>query len=237
MVDRLFASELPTLGNESDATAETLGTVVDIAVDGWVTHLWQYGSQFPPISVPMRLYDESAGALVAGGAGTILTPTASAWNSVALGGVAGGVPVTAGRYIVAAYTTKWAATSDFFAVTSYTVGSLTAPAAGLADGKNGRFNASADALPTQSFRDTFYFTDISFTTVDPAEDVDPVPEPPVATPAAQGWQTYLNIVKEGRAEARAERARRSLSCPNDGEPLRTGPRGELYCAFDGWQES
>lgn len=23
------------------------------------------------------------------------------------------------------------------------------------------------------------------------------------------------------------------SCPNDGEPLRTGPSGQLYCPFDG----
>jgi hypothetical protein len=234
MVDRLFALTLPTLPNESDATAETLGTVVDIAADGWVTHLWQYASQFPPVSVPMRLYDESGQALVAGGTGTIVTPTASSWNSVALGGVAGGVPVTAGRYVVAAYTTKWAATSDFFAVTSYAAGDLIAAASGLVGG-NGRFNASADAFPASSFRDTFYFTDISFTTVDPAAGGDEAEVPPPATHAAMGWETYLNIVREGRAEAAAERARRPLACPHDGEPLRVGPAGQLYCPYDGWQ--
>lgn len=24
-----------------------------------------------------------------------------------------------------------------------------------------------------------------------------------------------------------------VACPNDGEPLRTGPNGQLYCPFDG----
>lgn len=25
------------------------------------------------------------------------------------------------------------------------------------------------------------------------------------------------------------------ACPNDGEPLKDGPDGELYCPFDGWR--
>lgn len=26
-----------------------------------------------------------------------------------------------------------------------------------------------------------------------------------------------------------------VACPNDGEPLRTGPDGILFCPYDGWQ--
>lgn len=48
------------------------------------------------------------------------------------------------------------------------------------------------------------------------------------------WEQYLNIIDEAVAEARAERSRRPVACPNDGEPLTTGPHGELFCRFDGW---
>lgn len=50
-----------------------------------------------------------------------------------------------------------------------------------------------------------------------------------------GFQDLLQILRESRQEAEAERSRRPSACPNDGTPLKTGPNGELYCEFDGWR--
>lgn len=49
------------------------------------------------------------------------------------------------------------------------------------------------------------------------------------------WDSLLSIVREARQVAAEEAARRPVACPRDGEPLRTGPHGELYCPFDGWR--
>jgi hypothetical protein len=48
------------------------------------------------------------------------------------------------------------------------------------------------------------------------------------------WEQLLSIAQEWR-EMRQENEQIPVACPNDGEPLRAGPRGELYCLFDGWE--
>lgn len=48
------------------------------------------------------------------------------------------------------------------------------------------------------------------------------------------WQQLADILAEAAAEQEAERSAPPVACPNDGEPLETGPRGELHCRFDGW---
>jgi hypothetical protein len=50
-----------------------------------------------------------------------------------------------------------------------------------------------------------------------------------------GWQDLLAILKQGAEERAAERAQGPLACPNDGEPLTSGPDGRLFCRFDGWK--
>jgi uncharacterized Zn finger protein (UPF0148 family) len=49
------------------------------------------------------------------------------------------------------------------------------------------------------------------------------------------WQQLLSIYQEARDEVAAEQSRTPTACPNDGEPLLTGPDGGLYCPFDGWR--
>lgn len=51
-----------------------------------------------------------------------------------------------------------------------------------------------------------------------------------------GWGQLLSIYAEAAADRAAEQAAPPEACPNDGEPLRTGPDGGLYCPFDGWRE-
>ncbi len=49
------------------------------------------------------------------------------------------------------------------------------------------------------------------------------------------WEQLVDILREAADERRDEHARRPVACPNDGEPLRDGPNGELFCPFDGWK--
>ncbi|MGW6502963.1 hypothetical protein [Nonomuraea angiospora] len=59
--------------------------------------------------------------------------------------------------------------------------------------------------------------------------------PLISGSAGGGWYGLLDILREAADERRAERERPPAACPNDGEPLLQGPRGELYCPFDGFR--
>ena len=48
------------------------------------------------------------------------------------------------------------------------------------------------------------------------------------------WEQLLSIAREAADELRAERTRPPIACPNDGEPLVSGPNGTLHCRFDGY---
>ena len=50
-----------------------------------------------------------------------------------------------------------------------------------------------------------------------------------------GWQQLADILRQARDEAAEEAARPPTACPRCGEPLREGPKGELFCTFDGWK--
>lgn len=49
------------------------------------------------------------------------------------------------------------------------------------------------------------------------------------------WESLINVIHEAAAYAQDERSRPPEACPNDGEPLREGPDGTLFCRFDGWR--
>lgn len=49
------------------------------------------------------------------------------------------------------------------------------------------------------------------------------------------WETLLSIYEEAVQYARDERDHPPAACPTDGEPLQEGPRGVLFCKFDGYQ--
>lgn len=58
----------------------------------------------------------------------------------------------------------------------------------------------------------------------------------VSRPLVPGtWYGLLSILREAREEAEAERVRLPMACPEDGEPLRDGPAGQLFCGWDGWR--
>ncbi|MGE5829605.1 MAG: hypothetical protein ACM30G_14790 [Micromonosporaceae bacterium] len=50
------------------------------------------------------------------------------------------------------------------------------------------------------------------------------------------WQQLLDILHEAADQSRQEKTQPPVACPNDGEPLVTGPDGKLFCPFDGWTD-
>lgn len=56
-----------------------------------------------------------------------------------------------------------------------------------------------------------------------------------ASGSGGSWYGLLSILQEARDLARADASTAPVACPNDGEPLRAGPHGELYCPFDGYR--
>lgn len=52
------------------------------------------------------------------------------------------------------------------------------------------------------------------------------------------YEGLLNILRQNADEyqqAKDDERTFPQACPNDGEPLREGPDGGLYCPFDGWR--
>lgn len=58
---------------------------------------------------------------------------------------------------------------------------------------------------------------------------------PEATARTGSWYELVSILEEAAAEQRWQQQRIPSACPNDGEPLRSGPDGGLYCPYDGWR--
>jgi hypothetical protein len=49
-----------------------------------------------------------------------------------------------------------------------------------------------------------------------------------------GWNSLIDIIANNRDEQRAWQLSTPQACPNDGQPLMTGPDGDLRCIADGW---
>lgn len=52
---------------------------------------------------------------------------------------------------------------------------------------------------------------------------------------AGSWYQLLSILREGAIDDQRQRAQRPYACPNDGEPLKHDPKGQLFCPYDGWR--
>jgi len=49
------------------------------------------------------------------------------------------------------------------------------------------------------------------------------------------WYQLLDIYKQDQTWRQWYASIPPVACPNDGTQLETGPSGELFCRFDGWQ--
>jgi Domain of unknown function (DUF4082) len=97
---------------------------------------------------------------------------------------------------------------------------------------NGKFKngASPTDFPSNAGGGGFnFFVDVIFSVKVQA----PTPPPPGSQ--NMGWYGLLSILHEAKEQRREIEERPPMACPNDGEPLLQGPRGLLYCPFDGWR--
>jgi hypothetical protein len=237
----LFTTQEPALPNETDNTYN-LGTELEFSRDVYVLGGRRFAATSALSTTPYQLLWTADGVELARkeyGANSV-----GAWN-VALYDTP--TLVTAGTRVVSAYgpVNAYVATVDLF-VGGLVNGVITAPANGSAGAVNGRFITSgAVAFPNGDGGDNCYFADViigdaltgAISVVLGGLDVEvrATGSAAVVATAGGGWHSLLNYVKEARTIAAEESGRAAIACPNDGEPLRQGPGGVLYCPYDGWR--
>lgn len=163
MTESLFTTQTPGSTTSEANPGPTLGTVIEVGVDGTISALRWYCPPSPPsndATLPFVLYDATTQAELA----RVVPGSVSAgWNQVSITPV----DVTAGQYVLPAVRTadRYAYGANFFQSVGLTNGDLSAPATGsdpFGIG-NGRFREAADGFPNNSFGGHCYFTDIVFT--------------------------------------------------------------------------
>lgn len=162
MAESLFTTQTPAAQTVEGAPGPTLGIVIEVAVDGRVTHLRWFAPATLPTNtdtLPFVLYNATTQAELARVVPGSLT--ANAWNTVALPTP---VLVTAGTRLIPAIRTsgRYAFTSGLFASAGITNGNLSAPATSADPIGNGRFRTDLDGYPSATFGGHCYFTDIVF---------------------------------------------------------------------------
>lgn len=50
------------------------------------------------------------------------------------------------------------------------------------------------------------------------------------------WEQLISINEQNAQEVRSFTDAPPVACPNDGEPLSTGPDGQLFCPCGDWRE-
>jgi hypothetical protein len=48
------------------------------------------------------------------------------------------------------------------------------------------------------------------------------------------WEQLVEALRQGRQDHEDYVSQPPRACPNDGEPLKEGPDGSLFCPSDGW---
>lgn len=66
-----------------------------------------------------------------------------------------------------------------------------------------------------------------------SETAETIAAATAVAPGPGSWWKLLTLVRQSQEPI--YRSPRMMSCPNDGTPFRSGPDGELYCAFDGYR--
>lgn len=51
------------------------------------------------------------------------------------------------------------------------------------------------------------------------------------------WEQLAETFRQGWSDHKDYVSQPPAACPNDGEPLREGPDGVLFCPSDGWRPS
>lgn len=167
MVESLFTTQTPAIGDTTDGIGYTLATRIRPAVAGTVSGVrWFFPTVTPSAGVTGGLYrrtDDSTGTLLA--SASFGTYTLGAWNTATFSSA---VNVSANDDLYAAIYTpdRYVATGGFFTATTVTNGNLTGPADDtVTPARNGRFASGVSSLtyPNGQFNGGCYFADVVFT--------------------------------------------------------------------------
>lgn len=240
----LFGTAVPTLLTEADNTYN-LGTEIVFARDVWVVGGRRYASTQALGTVPFHHLWTPAGVELARKQYGANTP--GAWNSVLYDTR---ILVEAGTTVVTAYgpVDRYVATVDLLDVPLIN-GDVTAPANGTGGVVNGRYVVNAAVtFPGESGGGNCYFADILFGDLKTGVVSSVLGEliaevnstvssvaPASTSGGSGGWYGLMDLLRGNAAIVEAEAGRQPSACPLCGEPLRAGPRGGLYCSFDGWR--
>ncbi|MEU6781488.1 hypothetical protein ABZ912_19970 [Nonomuraea angiospora] len=179
----------------------------------------------------------SSGSAVTGDVSQTITGTVTATGANAAAG-------TASQTLTAALTAAGANAAVGAAAQTVT-GSVTASGTNAASGGAAStttagvtasgVNAAAGAASSTASASVTASAVVTGTEALPTVTVAITVEASVISPSSGGgWYGLLDILREAAEERRVERERVPVACPNDGEPLRAGPNGELHCTFDGF---
>jgi methionine-rich copper-binding protein CopC len=162
---RLFASnDIPAQIDSNDASSLSLGTQIVPAGSGFITGVRFYKAAANTGTHIGSLWSSSGTRLATV---TFTNETGSGWQQAIF---ANPVAVTAGTMYVVSYYAPvghYSASSHYFD-TTYTSGPLSVPGPG-----NGVYRYGGDAFPSDSYGNTNYWVDATFTTTVPADTTPP----------------------------------------------------------------
>lgn len=193
-VSTVWGTGIPTGATQTaDNGSYNLGTVIQVNVDGNINAI-RILLQAPrdPFSTTVRLYIDGTTTAVRETTFSVPTTTVDGWVEVAITPYT----VTAGQYVMAAYTIPGgfysSLTNAFASSITSGDGNLTAPSSPTFNGAsgNGRFTTTLTAIPDSTFNATSYFADLSFTAAGTTT--------PVAASRSTSWNN-LQAVSTTRA--------------------------------------
>lgn len=172
MAFNLFGTTVPATVNGNDHDDYALGTVVQIAEAGTITHArWRFPTSPPSGPVTWYCADLSTHDIL--GSQVFTSPVAGAWNEQAL---ASPIALTGARNVVVWVGTPdgYVFTNGFFTAAGVTSGPLTAPrSANDPEGVgNGRFGGTPSSYPGGTSGATCYFADLVFDNAPPGGSAD-----------------------------------------------------------------
>lgn len=172
MAFNLFGNATPATVNGNDSDDYALGTVVQIASAGTITHArWRFPTALPSGTVTWYCADLSTHTIL--GSQAFTSPVAGAWNEQAL---ASPIVLTGARNVVVWVGTpdRYVFTNGFFTAAGVTSGPLTAPKSSSdPEGVgNGRFGGTPSSYPGGTSGATSYFADLVFDNAPPGGTAD-----------------------------------------------------------------
>lgn len=240
----VFGSTTPNVVNANDSDDYALGTVVQIASGGTITHArWYFSNPLPTGTVTWYCADLSTHDILGSQA---FTSPSSGWFQQAITPIV----ITGARNVLLWVGTPngYVYTNGFFTAAGVTSGPLTAPRSssdpeGIG---NGRFGGTPTSYPAGTSSATCYFADMVFSVAPAvgtaAMDISytfaatgAAATPPTPAVTRGGWGSLYGVLNGQRADAEqyAERLRNPVECPEHKTQLDQNAEGVLHCVFGG----